>query len=285
MAKRSETSCARLVDGLAELEQALPSTLLERCVIVGAAATRLALCPYALLQPRSAPRFTLALAHDDWAATAVSIAECLFAEGWQRGRAPLPDGISTCPRSGHWPLECVHPRHWRVTLVLADGLTRPAEATRLYRLRSDDILLPAHAAGDIATHAPVRPGSGQVRVADPRHQVLADLLACTSPLARERVELRHARAAHAVAVAALLPAAALASLRQRWPAALKAAGYPAAEALQLVSSSLVDTLERTDALHRGATTLLGEMSPTRPAFEAAQRALLAMMVTPEIDLD
>lgn len=285
MAKRSETSFARLVDGLTELEQALPSTLLERCVIVGAAATRLALCPYALLQPRSAPRFTLALAHDDWAATAVSIAECLFAEGWQRGRAPLPDGISTCPRSGHWPLECVHPRHWRVTLVLADGLTRPTEATRLYRLRSDDVLLPAHAAGDVTRHSPLRLGGSPVRVADPRYQVLGDLLACASPLARERVELRHARAAHAIAAAALMPAATLASLCQGWAAALKAAAYPAATALPLVSSSLVDTLERTGALHREATMLLGEVAPTRPAFEAAQRALLAMMVAPEIDPD
>lgn len=285
MPKRSETSFARLVDGLAELEQALPSALLERCVVVGPAATRIALCPSALLQPHSAPRFTLALANDDWAATAVSIAECLFAEGWQRGRAPLPDGISTCPRSGHWPLECVHPRHWRVTLVLADGLTRPTEATRLYRLRSDDVLLPAHAAGDVTRHAPLRLGGSPVRVADPRYQVLGDLLACASPLARERVELRHARAAHAIAAAALMPAATLASLCQGWAAALKAAAYPAATALPLVSSSLVDTLERTGALHREATMLLGEVAPTRPAFEAAQRALLTMMVAPEIDPD
>jgi hypothetical protein len=266
-----------MIDSLTALEQALPLTLLERCVIVGPAAVRLALMPFALIHPTSAPRITLAVTHDDWEATAVAVSECLAAEGWQAGRIASPDGVMVCPSAGHWPIEFIHEQHWRSTLVLAGGLSELDRASQQYRWHSNDILLPTYPAGDVAVHAPVQFGAGRVRFADPTRQVLADLLACASTLARERVEVRDARAAHALGLANLLPPATVESMREAWTTALQSTGYPADATLQLVSSSLVDTLERTSTLHLVASALFGEIAPTPQAFAAAQGLLLKLV--------
>lgn len=264
--------------GLSEVEQALPPALLDRCVVVGPAATRIALRPTMPVERSGRPRISLALTHVAWADTAVSIAECLQADGWRMERATLPSGLPSCPIGEAWPVEFIAPSGWRADLVLADGFSSADRLGQRIAVRREDVLLVAYPSGDICTFAPRPVPLLSLRVAAPACQVLADLLACDSPLARRNVELRQARAAHGLACAALMSNRDIGAAREEWPAALTAAGYRVDQGLQRACSSLADTtLEDIEALQRVAASMLGESAPSVSELERGQVVLLKLL--------
>lgn len=260
-----------VASALRALERALPASLLGRFVVVGPAATRLALAPLDLVELATAPRLTLAFTPSNWTDCAISTAECLLADGWRMDRQALPDGAGIYADA--WPVVFSDPDGWRIELAVADGISGAGRPGHVCRLRQHDVVVPCYPAGDIAVASP-QLGGARVQFAAPGNQVLADLLACASPLARQSVDMRQDRAAHAIAVASLMAPEALQVAFTRWTHALDAAGYPAQEALQLACSSLIDTLQHANALHARAVALLGRLAPSAQAFERAQARLL-----------
>lgn len=264
--------------GLLEIEQALPVTLLARCVVVGPAATRIALTPMLPVEKAGRPRITLAVTHATWADTAVSIAECLRADRWLMDRSTLPTGNPACAMGQAWPVEFVAPSGWRAELVLAEGFSSADALGRRVAMRGADVLITSYPCGDISTFAPRPVPRLSVRVAAPGCQVLGDLLACDSPLARQHVKLRHARAAHGIACAALMSSRDLREATNDWPKLLRAAGYPLEQALQRACSSLADTtLEDIESLQRTAAHMLGESTPALDDLESTRAHLLRLL--------